>query len=1747
MLSPVTHKCIFIGVQLKVSDSKIQTIKLKYSSPEEWLYEILRYRLSQLPPLTVYNVVQALESKSVQENRVAHEIRCQYMPQTSASPQMHAGVNYPAVPACSTSTPHHSHQIGQKRAGQDLSQHQHTSGHVPETESHNTTNEYALPPAKKVRQDATCAMDQFIGYIKTIYKQSVIENNLNVIKWPPTPSKIFINLACIDWRTVVTQKQADELTRAMVEDGNVDVIMKKKTPIEFRDIVENLPDTTSKKIILIEGAPGVGKSTFAWEFCRRWERGEIAQQYQLVLLLRLRDQRMSNAQNLRDLLYHPLREIADAVEKNLIMTAGDKCLVILEGFDELPDACRMESSVFLELIRGELLPQATILVTSRPWATSALLDTCHHRIFQHIEILGFTEHHIEEYVRSVFEDREDEEKSENNEMKEETIEDIMTYIATYPQIKACMYIPLNSAIVVSVYQESKAGGCDLPKTLTELYYALTQTLLLRYLRGHPVHKKIRHIQSLEKDLPQEVYGQLLKISEIAYNGICTDWGGSVQLIYSDLLPTFETLGLMQSVSQMYVTQGVNVSHNFLHLTVQEFLAALHISNMPPKEQLKHFKRHKEGRFRVVLRFLAGLTKLVNISLEHRRALLEKPRSYPTPRQRLASMENPHNVSAQDTSYTQMKSDISVSVHPLNWLFETQSSDVIKAWLQDKTVEFKFPRQMSPLECYSAGYCIAHSSAQWVLTIQEHKEETDLKMFCDGITSTKEADFKIGLKVLVHMATEKTETLLTNLGPHIQELHLKLRDGSIVLENLSALQVLHLELNCKETFDLTTSLLLQSLESLTVEAGSGSNVLGLKSCAAIRVLASSLKYLKFRSGKKELHGWIRKQIVIDSKCMESITKAMANNTSLQLMSLEMDCACTFTATAAEWLTTFITNSKQLQNLHIGSQCILEQEGIESLVKALANNESLPLKNLTLHVLEISDTTADSLALLIHKCTTIEFVIGETDDSTRDRHRIMLITVSSEREGKCLKFSSGKKELLDSMQGNQRQKIMQINSKCMESITKAMAENTSLQLMSLEVDCACTFTATAAEWLATFITNSKQLQNLHIGPQCILEQEGIESLVKALANNESLPLKNLTLPTLEISDTAADSLALLIQKYMTVEFVTGEKLCFVRGRITLVTASSEREKLQIWSEGIQGITKVIACNTSLSLKSLHIEDSQQAAESIIKALANNDSLPLKRLTLPTLGISDTAADSLGLFVQRCATLEFVTWERSRITLITACRLREMANAEHHYFWLPPAATGPDHHCVVNCIEDGIDFDHIWQHHSFHGAFTCHNIGDEGACSFGASLIKNSNVRRLYFNSNHAHPVLTKVLHHGRHHLTNKKISDAGVTALAQALYHNSTLEVLDLSNNSISDVGTTAVAQVLHHNSTLLQLDLSNNSVSDAGTTAVAQALRYNSTLWKLNLSNNSLSDAGVTAVAQALRYNSTLWKLNLSNNSLSDAGVTAVAQALHHNSTLRKLNLSNNSLSDAGVTAVAQALHHNSTLRKLNLSNNSLSDAGVTAVAQALHHNSTLQKLNLSNNSLSDAGVTAVAQALHHNSTLWQLNLSNNSLSDAGVTAVAQALHHNSTLRKLDLSNNSLSDAGVTAVAQALHHNSTLWQLNLSNSSLSDAGVTAVAQALHHNSTLQKLDLSNNSIGDAGATVLAQRLSRLGGLNLSGNDTIHKEGTCELVHALNVTTHSVGWITQQWTHWGCLVLPKRCEEFATQCPEYVQVKTRVKFV
>ena len=320
----------------------------------------------------------------------------------------------------------------------------------------------------------------------------------------------------------------------------------------------------------MEGAPGVGKSTLAWKLSRKWGKRKLLQQYQLVVLLRLRDKSVRIAKGISDLFQYHDHQIQQAAVDKIQRTGGKGVLLLFEGYDELPEELRSESCVFLDVITGRKLPEATVLITSRPWASEFLHREYKERISQHIEILGFTKDNIQSYIESTIPD------------DPSLLADLKKYISCYPHINSLMYIPLNSAIIVEVYKNSRRDETLVPKTMTELYSSLVRSLLLRYLYDHPEHGKNRkwRIRSFN-DLPQDVNKQLCELGRIAYEGILD----GQQVIFSDLPEDFETLGLMQCAPELYVDEGAAVSYNFQHLTVQEYLAAFHSHNSQWRSKL----------------------------------------------------------------------------------------------------------------------------------------------------------------------------------------------------------------------------------------------------------------------------------------------------------------------------------------------------------------------------------------------------------------------------------------------------------------------------------------------------------------------------------------------------------------------------------------------------------------------------------------------------------------------------------------------------------------------------------------------------------------------------------------------------------------------------------------------------------------------------------------------------------------------------------------------------------------------------------------------------------------------------------------------------------------------------------------------------------------------------------------------------------------------------------------------------------
>ena len=344
-------------------------------------------------------------------------------------------------------------------------------------------------------------------------------------------------------------------------------------------------------------------------------------------------------------------------------------------------------------------------------------------------------------------------------------------------VRMCMYIPLNCAIVVTVYLECKADGVALPTTLSEYYVALSCAILLRHLRAKDIFSK--PFENLD-NLPAAVKSKFFDLCQLAYDSIAGA-GDQVKLIFTNFPENFDSLGFMDSVYELYETRKVVASHNFLHLTFQEFLAAVHISNMETEQQLQHFKRHKEGRLRVVLRFLAGITKLKEFSTPSSFAsLLDQPRK---------------------CGYTAI--DYTIRPHVCTWVYEALGKEIMKTFHEDVTVEFACD-DLS--DAAALGYCITHSCCKWVLSVSGRMEEEEIDILVDASqVSDSTGGVIVGLKGefedIYYYISEGLTVSFTELnsiftGLHIQlsELALKLpaKCSQIACPGLSSLQSLTID-------------------------------------------------------------------------------------------------------------------------------------------------------------------------------------------------------------------------------------------------------------------------------------------------------------------------------------------------------------------------------------------------------------------------------------------------------------------------------------------------------------------------------------------------------------------------------------------------------------------------------------------------------------------------------------------------------------------------------------------------------------------------------------------------------------------------------------------------------------------------------------------------------------------------------------------------------------------------------------------
>ena len=323
---------------------------------------------------------------------------------------------------------------------------------------------------------------------------------------------------------------------------------------------------TTKVVVLIEGAPGIGKTVLSKEIAYQWATEQLFMHKLLVFLLYLRDPTVQKLSSLFQLVDYFCKnmETSKALTQHLYETQGVDLVLVLDGYDEINEDVR-KHSLIADIIGHKILPKCYLIITSRPAAATQL----HGNVTCRVEILGFTNSDRQDFIKESLKD------------SPEKIQQLQDYLNKNLVISTLCYIPLIMTILLCLFQDSETE--ELPNTQTELYEKFIIHTIVHYFKKGGSSVSICSLLDL-KNPHKKVIKRLAKLSfKLLSNGMIVFTADDVKLMCPKLdigSKNCIELGLLKETKyiNMKKTNSV-VSYNFLHLSIQEYLAAIHVSSL----------------------------------------------------------------------------------------------------------------------------------------------------------------------------------------------------------------------------------------------------------------------------------------------------------------------------------------------------------------------------------------------------------------------------------------------------------------------------------------------------------------------------------------------------------------------------------------------------------------------------------------------------------------------------------------------------------------------------------------------------------------------------------------------------------------------------------------------------------------------------------------------------------------------------------------------------------------------------------------------------------------------------------------------------------------------------------------------------------------------------------------------------------------------------------------------------------------
>ena len=330
--------------------------------------------------------------------------------------------------------------------------------------------------------------------------------------------------------------------------------------VNMTDVFKPHPECDNPRVVLIEGNPGMGKTTYCQKLAYDWSVGEIPSdgsfsEVKMLLLLKCRDIHMKTASIEEAIDDQLLPQDAGKKEKedffHFIRSNQSRILLVLDGLDELRDDLVQG---FLPLIQGKVFANVYLILTSRHEAGMKVRRYCDTLL----EIIGYTQEDVESYIKKYFSSHEDQSLADK----------MIQKLNGDRHLKELTANPLNTALLCLLCEETRG---EFPSKRTKMYDDLVACALRRYFAK-------RGISLGDEDPVEQCASELNQLGKMAFEALLKN-----QLYFTQdemkSPPTVDFLRLPflsrePSVSKIRPTP----CYAFTHKTFQEYFAAFYLAH-----------------------------------------------------------------------------------------------------------------------------------------------------------------------------------------------------------------------------------------------------------------------------------------------------------------------------------------------------------------------------------------------------------------------------------------------------------------------------------------------------------------------------------------------------------------------------------------------------------------------------------------------------------------------------------------------------------------------------------------------------------------------------------------------------------------------------------------------------------------------------------------------------------------------------------------------------------------------------------------------------------------------------------------------------------------------------------------------------------------------------------------------------------------------------------------------------------------